>query len=81
MHHALRKGPLFTKTPSFSTFFTKPPHFISCLRACVGVFFAVFELCYQVITHTTSKLQEITVAVFGVSYNKDFLLRHTHKTR
>ena len=47
MHPALRKGPLFTKHPQFSTFFYKKnpkpnfpfftkkhPHFISCLRAC-----------------------------------------------
>ena len=36
MHPALRKGPLFTKHPPFSTLFDKktpPPHFISCLRA------------------------------------------------
>ena len=44
MHPALRKGPLFTNTPPFSTFlqppifhsFTKKTlHFISCLLACV----------------------------------------------
>ena len=33
MHPKLRKGPLFYKTPPFSTFLTKKhPHFISCLR-------------------------------------------------
>jgi len=43
MHPALRKGPLFTKNPSIFHFFHKkhfplkkhPPHFISCLRACL----------------------------------------------
>ena len=43
MHPALSKGPLFYKTPPFSTFLQKkhfpllqPPHFISCLRACAN---------------------------------------------
>ena len=44
MHPALRKGPLFYKTPpfsafykknTFSTFLQKNPHFISYLRACI----------------------------------------------
>ena len=36
MRPELRKGPLFYKTPPFSTFFYKktPPNLISCLRAC-----------------------------------------------
>jgi len=35
VHPALRKGPLFCKKkhPPFSIYFTKHPHFISCLRA------------------------------------------------
>jgi len=37
MHPTSRKGPLFYKTPPFSTFYKKNtfPHFISCLRPVV----------------------------------------------